>query len=179
MEEELKLVQNFGNLHLKKLDHEGNPIEGQNLTPSSSQGSAVNMNLPDNVKPPVEDQPKKTSPKDAVKKLVKASDRAQTTADTLTSVPVPKSGIGILLTLSLLMVFAITIVPNLKKTRLQILWGSLLGNYQYGGGSAASTVGPSGSSKASLSKPNSVDSGRISPWALSPYLNNSGIGGSA
>lgn len=48
-------------------------------------------------------------------------------------IPVPSGGIGLLLFISLLMVFAITPINGTSgATRLQLLWGTMLGNYSIG-----------------------------------------------
>lgn len=46
----------------------------------------------------------------------------------------PSGGIGLLLFISLLIVFAISQAPGQEVTRLQLLWGAILGNYSYNGG---------------------------------------------
>lgn len=71
----------------------------------------------------------------------------------ISEVPVPSGGIGLLLFISLVVVFAITPANGTSgATRLQMLWGSMLGNYSIAGnrnsskasGSSGSASSPSG-----------------------------------
>jgi ABC-type cobalt transport system substrate-binding protein len=76
------------------------------------------------------------------------------TVPTLEDIPTPPSGgVGLLLFISLLVVFAITPVAGMGMTRLSLVWQALLGNYSIGGGGSSSSSGSSGSGNSSQSNP--------------------------
>lgn len=63
--------------------------------------------------------------------------------------PVPTGGIALLVFIALLLVFAINPAPGKKETRLQLVWGAILGNYSVngsGGSGATQTAAPAGKS---------------------------------
>lgn len=77
----------------------------------------------------------------------------------------PSKGVGLLLFISLLMVFAITSVGAGGETRLSLLWGSILGNYTIKKGGSTTSKGtarnPSGQPA-----PNPLPPDPLDPWGI-------------
>jgi hypothetical protein len=109
------------------------------------------------------DQPiGKTAKESILPQVRKVADTKEKAATILTAavpdineVPVPTGGIGLLLFISLLVVFAISPsdpTDSKSPSRLSLLWGSVLGNYTYKKAAGAATGPssfPSSSSKSS------------------------------
>lgn len=85
----------------------------------------------------VEEKQKKTPSK--AKKAVAAA------VPSLSDVPVPKGGVGIMLAIGLLIVFAIVPAPGQSITRLALIWKAITGQATLGDGTASNaTHTPSG-----------------------------------
>lgn len=100
---------------LKKFldDEETPPQEGNVLTPDKSN---VSLSIG-------------KSAQETIGAKVNTPSTFQPPVPTVEDYPTPVGGVGMLLFLALLIVFSISKVPGLNVTRLQLIWGSLLGNY--------------------------------------------------
>lgn len=159
----MEIIESF--LNKPKTPEDKGIINGLLGAPEQAPGaSPVNVE----VSPRAEEKLEQNKPGKSL--MSKASGGKKTTdkvidaigAPKLEDIPTPPSGgVGLLLFISLVIVFAITPVPGMGTTRLKLLWGAALGNFSLnsnqgkggGGGNANSSGGGNSSAPPGLNPP--------------------------
>lgn len=121
--------------------------------PAVKEDSPVKVNLGEKAEKSIEDAKAKNGGKSLLQTASGAKKNTEkvfgAAVPTISDLPNPPTGgIGLLLFIALLMVFAITPANSEGKTRLSLLWGAILGNYSLGdstGGAADTSAAPSAS----------------------------------
>lgn len=85
---------------------------------------------------------KKSGVKSTVKATAKTVDKATSLIPKAKDVPVPKGGVGLLLTIALIIVLAINTAPGQSVSRLMLIWKAVIGKASLGDSSQASTPAP-------------------------------------
>lgn len=120
-------------------------------SPTVKENSPVKVNLGEKAEQSIEDAKAKSGGKSILQTASGAKKNTEkvlgAAVPSIYDLPTPPTGgIGLLLFIALLMVFAITPANSEGKTRLSLLWGAILGNYSLGdstGGASDTSAAPS------------------------------------